>query len=67
MVYVQGRYKIQDYLGKRIRIFLKTGGAFTVDLVSKAGDYVTGYDEEGTEITIDTNDIDFVVDEDWKG
>ena len=47
-------------LGKSVKVFLKEGGAFHLKVTSAGNDYISGYDEEGLNIRVSANDIDFI-------
>lgn len=54
--------KPTDYLGQAIKIFLKDGGAFNFKVTGVNGsDNLTGFDDEGLNITIPVDEIDYIL------
>lgn len=49
------------FLGKSIKVFLKDGGSFNYKVTGCSNDYLDGYDDEGLNITIAVEDIDFII------
>ena len=49
------------YLGKSVKIYLKTGGSFYLKVVSAGDNYISGYDDESINIHVRTEDIEIVV------
>ena len=52
--------QLKKYLGEAVKIQLKDGGAFNFKVTGCGHDYLDGYDDEVTNITININDIDFI-------
>ena len=48
------------FLGKSVKIFLKDGGAFWFKVTEAIPGYIKGYDDEGMNLCISVDDIDFV-------
>lgn len=48
-------------LGKSIKVHLKEGGSFQYKVEECGENYLYGYDDEGLNITIDIDDIDFII------
>lgn len=46
-------------LGKSLRVFLKYGGNFYFKVTAVGGDFVAGYDDEGLNLYIKIEDIDY--------
>lgn len=53
--------KPSDFLGLAVKIFLKTGGAFNFKCTGAGVDYISGYDDEGLDLLISMEDIDFIM------
>jgi len=51
----------KHYLGQAIKVFLKDGGAFNYKVTGCGPDHFDGYDDEGLNITIMVEDIDFII------
>jgi hypothetical protein len=49
------------FLGNSVKVHLKLGGAFYLKVTGAGKDYLSGYDQEGTNILVQTNDIDFII------
>jgi hypothetical protein len=62
MIVLAERFNPTLYLGSNIRIFLKTGGRFNAVVLSCFSNFVNCIDGDGLELTINIQDIDFVVD-----
>ena len=50
-----------DFLGKAIKVFLKAGGSFHYKVTGCGPNHLDGYDDEGLNITIQVNDIDYII------
>jgi hypothetical protein len=61
MKVVQFAKQPKHYLGQSIKVFLKLGGAFYLKVTAAGPDYFEGYDEEGLNLHVDVNDIDFIL------
>ena len=48
-------------LGKSVKVYLKLGGAFNFKVTGIGLKFITGFDEEGMNLLIHLNDIDFIV------
>lgn len=53
--------KPMDFLGKAIKVFLKEGGKFNFKVTAAGPDHIAGYDDEGLNLTIMVEDIDFII------
>lgn len=51
-----------DLLGKTIRVFLRNGGKFHFKVTGASETTIDGYDDEGMNLTIDTKDIEYIID-----
>ncbi|MEK4132039.1 hypothetical protein NYE67_20705 [Solibacillus sp. FSL W8-0474] len=51
-----------DLLGKSIRVFLRDGGDFHFKVTGASETSIDGYDEERLNLTIDTKDIEYIID-----
>lgn len=49
------------FLGSSVKVFLKSGGSFNYKITGCSPSYLDGYDDESTNITININDIDFII------
>jgi hypothetical protein len=49
------------YLGKSVKVYLKTGGSFYLKVVSGGEDWISGYDEESINIRVSFKDIEIIV------
>jgi hypothetical protein len=50
-----------NLLGESVRLFLKAGGRFYFKVVEAGPEYITGFDDEGLNLTIAVEDIDYVL------
>jgi hypothetical protein len=48
------------FLGKSVKVFLRDGGAFWLKVTAAGPGYISGYDDEGLDLYIKVDDIDFV-------
>lgn len=48
------------YLGESVKVKLKLGGLFALKVTAAGENYLSGHDEEGINILVQTNDIDFL-------
>lgn len=51
----------KHYLGKAIKVYLKDGGAFNYKVTECGLHHFGGYDDEGLNISIAYDDIDFIL------
>jgi hypothetical protein len=49
------------FLGNSVKVHLKLGGAFYLKVTTVGADFLSGYDQEGINILVQTNDIDFII------
>lgn len=54
-------YNPKELLGESVKVFMKDGGKFHFKVMECGGDYMNGYDEEGMDLHLKIEDIDFVV------
>lgn len=54
-------YNPKELLGNSIKVFMKEGGKFYFKVMECGGDFMNGYDEEGLDLHLKVEDIDFVV------
>lgn len=62
MLLLGERFNPNYYLGNKMRVFLKTGGIFNVVVMDRVFNFINCIDDDGSELTIDLEDIDFIVD-----
>lgn len=58
---VKGLRSLKDYVGQSIRIHCKLGGVFYFKVTEAGDSYLCGYDDEGLNLRVGAEDIDFIV------
>jgi hypothetical protein len=49
------------FLGDYVNVHLKLGGSFSLKVTEANKEYLSGYDQEGNDILVQTSDIDFII------